>query len=95
MPETGRRVMLDCYAREAPASLAWSAPTASATEAKPSRRSSSASPCLIRPTSAGPLKHQRGIELHQRRAGADLGVGVLGAGDTADPDQRQLPAVSR
>ena len=35
---------------------------------------------------ARPLEHQRGIELHQGRAGADLGIGVGPARDAADAD---------
>src|SRR5580700_273980 len=35
---------------------------------------------------------QRGVELHKRGAGADLGVGIFRAGDTADPDQRNSSA---
>ena len=36
-----------------------------------------------------PFEYQRRIELHQRRAGADLGVGVGPRGDAADANQRQ------
>ena len=36
-----------------------------------------------------PFEYQRRIELHQRRARADLGVGVGPRGDAADADQRQ------
>ncbi len=36
----------------------------------------------------GSLVDQRRVQLHQRRAGADLGVGVGGARHPADADQR-------
>src|SRR3546814_9210210 len=34
---------------------------------------------------------ERGVELDERGAGADLGVGIRAARDAADPDQRQPP----
>src|SRR4051812_11059040 len=41
-----------------------------------------------------PLEYQRRIELHERGAGADLRVGVVGAGYATHPDQRQ-PAMGQ
>src|SRR5260221_5085379 len=40
---------------------------------------------------AGALVDERGIELHEARPGADLGVGVGAVGDAADADQRHPP----
>src|SRR5579875_3103284 len=41
---------------------------------------------------ARPLEDERGIELHQRCAGANLLIGVGTRGDAADADDRQLAA---
>ena len=67
-----------------------SAPTASATVAKPSRASSAASSSLMRRMSGGPSIDHRRVELHQARAGADLGVGVGARADAAAADQGKL-----
>jgi len=40
----------------------------------------------------GTGKNEGGIELHQRGARSYFCIGVLGAADPANPDQRQLPS---
>ena len=70
----------------------YSLPTASAIEAKPSRRISVSSPRTIRRAMPGPFVDHRAVELDQARPGADARPGVLGAGDAADADQRQRAA---
>ncbi len=72
----------------------WSAPTASSTWR--SRRAPAVPRAVLdAPDQAGPFEDQRGIDLHQARAGADLGIGVRRAGDAADADDRQLAAGAR
>ena len=38
------------------------------------------------PHQARPFEHQGGVDLHQRGAGADLGIGIRGARDSADAE---------
>ena len=78
-----------------PAALGGSLPTASAMLAKPSRCSRSASPWRSGGRCPGPSIDHRRIELDEARAGADPLPRVVGAGDSADPDQRDLAARRR
>ena len=65
-----------------------STPTASATWAKPSRASSASQFALDAGNQTGAFIDQRGIKLHQRGAGADLGIGIGARGNAAHADQR-------
>src|SRR3546814_3629838 len=46
-------------------------------------------PILDPADQSGTFENERSVELDEARSGADAGIGVLGRGDPADPDQWQ------